>query len=271
MSFDAVSWAMDQQIGRATAKFLLVALAECVDGKGTDHMVCFPSAAHLARRTEMDRKSVNANLKLLRDAGFIEDTGERKGTTNQVVIYRLKAPENSAISAVPKPDKEAQNSLAIGPILGPLAEEGTGPIFPAKRPNIPTEEAQYSLETGPILGHGTSEEQVIEQVIEQVSKRAKACASLDRPHDVSEQTWADWLQLRKAKRASVTKTVVDGARRESVKAGMSLEDFLQLWCMRGSQGLIAEWIKPAERSKTGVATKQSGFDAAYYEGAENWG
>ena len=63
------------------------------------------------------------------------------------------------------------------------------------------------------------------------------------PPDVSEQVWSDWLQLRKAKKASVTETVIKGARNEANKIGWSLEQFLVEWCTRGSQGLKAEWLK----------------------------
>lgn len=68
----------------------------------------------------------------------------------------------------------------------------------------------------------------------------------DRPDDVSEQTWSDWMALRRAKRAPVTQTVVGVARGEAGKAGMLLDAFLQVWCMRGSQGLQADWLKPDE-------------------------
>lgn len=73
------------------------------------------------------------------------------------------------------------------------------------------------------------------------------------PQDVDQQIWDDWKQLRKAKKAPVTETVLDGARKESIKANMSLNDFLAVWCSRGSQGLQAEWLKPEEKnlSKTG--------------------
>lgn len=75
----------------------------------------------------------------------------------------------------------------------------------------------------------------------------KRAAPVARPPDVGEQVWADWLQLRKAKRAPVTATTLEGARREAERAGMTLEAFLRVWCRRGSQGLEADWLKPAER------------------------
>lgn len=82
----------------------------------------------------------------------------------------------------------------------------------------------------------------------------KRAAAVPRPPDVVEQVWADWLQLRKAKRAPVTATTVEGARGEATKAGMSLEAFLRIWCRRGSQGLEAEWLKPEERATVTAAT-----------------
>ena len=67
------------------------------------------------------------------------------------------------------------------------------------------------------------------------------------PDDVSAQVWADWLALRKRKRADVTVTVITEARKEADKAGLGLERFLAVWCVRGSQGLQAAWLKPDER------------------------
>jgi uncharacterized protein YdaU (DUF1376 family) len=67
------------------------------------------------------------------------------------------------------------------------------------------------------------------------------------PDGVGEEVWQDWLQLRKAKKAPVTQTVVNSAIKEAEKAGVSLNAFLTIWCARGSQGLQAEWLKPNER------------------------
>ena len=83
-------------------------------------------------------------------------------------------------------------------------------------------------------------------------QREKA-TSVACPPDVDQQIWDDWKQLRKAKKAPVTETVVNSARNEAAKANMSFSDFLTVWCARGSQGLQAEWLKPEEKnlSKTG--------------------
>jgi len=92
------------------------------------------------------------------------------------------------------------------------------------------------------------------------------------PPDVSEQVWQDWLQLRKFKKASVTETVIKGARSEAEKLGWALERFLVEWCTRGSQGLKAEWVeKPNGLTKTGQMnrTVMSGLTRGLMGGNSN--
>jgi uncharacterized protein YdaU (DUF1376 family) len=78
--------------------------------------------------------------------------------------------------------------------------------------------------------------------ITQNTEHKKKATVVACPLDVSEQVWQDWLALRKSKKASVTATVLDGARKEAFKLNWPLEKFLVEWCTRGSQGLKAEWI-----------------------------
>ena len=77
--------------------------------------------------------------------------------------------------------------------------------------------------------------------------RERAAPPPDRPDGVTDETWRDWLALRKAKRAPVTATVVCEAQAEAAKAGLAFDAFLRVWCARGSQGMQAEWLKPHER------------------------
>jgi uncharacterized protein YdaU (DUF1376 family) len=103
-----------------------------------------------------------------------------------------------------------------------------------------------------------------------IKERATSVAC---PHDVSPQVWQDWLQLRKSKKASVTETVVKGARAEAGKLGWELERFLVEWCTRGSQGLKAEWVndKSSGMTKTGQMnqTVMSGLTRGLIGGGSN--
>jgi uncharacterized protein YdaU (DUF1376 family) len=71
------------------------------------------------------------------------------------------------------------------------------------------------------------------------------------PDGVTELVWQDWLKLRKAKKAAVTQTALDGIEREARKAGISLETALAICCARGWTGFKAEWMqsKPAPQDK----------------------
>jgi uncharacterized protein YdaU (DUF1376 family) len=82
----------------------------------------------------------------------------------------------------------------------------------------------------------------------------KRSAPPDKPEDVDAQVWEDWQRLRRDKKAAVTSTVVAEARREADKAGLPLERFLTIWCLRGSQGLQADWLKPEELKAHGAKT-----------------
>ena len=76
-----------------------------------------------------------------------------------------------------------------------------------------------------------------------------------KPDDVSEEVWSAWLDLRRKKRAPVSGIVLHGAVREAQAAKLSLEDFLRVWCYRGTQGLLAEWIKPQDRQLVARASQ----------------
>ena len=85
MSLDAISWAFQQDIKPAVAKFVLLAMA---DRAGEDH-TCFPSIDRLVLDTSLNRRTVLSSLRLLRAKGFIEDTNKRTGKSNRVIVYRL--------------------------------------------------------------------------------------------------------------------------------------------------------------------------------------
>jgi hypothetical protein len=55
----------------------------------------------------------------------------------------------------------------------------------------------------------------------------------------------DFKAVRKSKKAAVTKTAMDGIKREADKAGISLEAALRTCCERGWSGFKAEWYANA--------------------------
>jgi len=65
------------------------------------------------------------------------------------------------------------------------------------------------------------------------------------PDGVAVDVWHDFLKLRKAKRAPIGKTVVESIWREANKAGITLEDALQMCVERGWSSFRSDWLKPS--------------------------
>lgn len=85
MTIAALKWAFDQDLRPSHKKFLLVCLADNADEEGR----AYPSIAHLMLKSCQDRKTIIKVMDELEREGWIEDTGERKGSTKQVKVYRI--------------------------------------------------------------------------------------------------------------------------------------------------------------------------------------
>ncbi|MDQ7215611.1 DnaT-like ssDNA-binding domain-containing protein [Enterobacter cloacae] len=91
MSIDAMRWAKKVKTGKSSSKAILTWLADMC---GAD-LCAYPSVAALAEATEMDRKTVLAGLQHLQEIGLVVDTGERRGRTKQIPVYKLVGVEES--------------------------------------------------------------------------------------------------------------------------------------------------------------------------------
>ncbi|MCW5597676.1 MAG: YdaU family protein [Nitrosomonas sp.] len=99
----------------------------------------------------------------------------------------------------------------------------------------------------------------------------KESSQISRPEQVNEQIWNDFLVLRKQKKAPVTQTAINGIERESIKAGITLSEAIEICCQNGWQGFKAEWLhKPqAPPSSQNKNHKFSAFD--YLKGGDGYG
>jgi uncharacterized protein YdaU (DUF1376 family) len=88
------------------------------------------------------------------------------------------------------------------------------------------------------------------------------------PVGVSESVWQDFVKQRKAKKAAVTQTVIDGIQREANKADWTLDAAIAECVVRGWQSFKAEWVAPkqtfaqqaADIARTTVPAQHSGPD-----------
>lgn len=149
MSLDAMRWAKQVKTGRAAAKSVLTWLADMC---GAD-LTAYPSISALAEATELDRKTVQSSLQYLVEKGFIEDTGERRGKTKQIPVYRLLGVDESIADAERTQKRDCLNQPKNGcvkpkaPKNGCVKNDQTIPFFPSNDPKNgirnPPKESKY--------------------------------------------------------------------------------------------------------------------------------
>lgn len=154
MSLDATTWAwkvrQKQKPGGSTKPLKRLVLLSLADRAGEDHCA-YPSIARLVEDTEMDRKTVLKIIDELIQDELIEDTGERKGRTKQVKVYRLIGVNGR--ETVPTMESfDAETEDLKGPNIGtvPTTEQFQRsvervPTFRGKSPNVGTRNLSKNL------------------------------------------------------------------------------------------------------------------------------
>lgn len=204
-----------------TAKAVLMAMADYADDSGA----CWPSISGLCEYTCFGRSAVIEAIKSLEQIGVVVADRTYRYRTS----YRVRPGNVLANGLVRQANQSVSRTSPSNGGLARLADdEVREPDDEVREPDTNHQEPSRTISKAT------------------TKKRVTAPSSI--PDGVDPQTWADWLELRKAKRAPVTETVIRDARREAGKAGLTLTRFLEIWCTRGSQGLQADWLKPHERA-----------------------
>ena len=68
--------------------------------------------------------------------------------------------------------------------------------------------------------------------------RPPLAPQIARPDDVGQQVWDDWCKHREKKRATITKTVIDGLRERGIESGYTLEGVMKFVVAAGTQGFF---------------------------------
>jgi pyocin large subunit-like protein len=84
----AVHRALDVEIVRASTKFVFVAMAALSNEKGLSS----PTIEELAKFTGLHERTVRTSIKRLRQLKHLIDTRKRRGTGNQIPIYKINLP-----------------------------------------------------------------------------------------------------------------------------------------------------------------------------------
>jgi len=209
------------------AKAVLISLADNANDAGH----CWPSIETICERTCYGRTAVIDAIKWLEDNGHLSADRSNGRKTS----YQLH-PIDTA-----KPVRHADRSAA--------------------RTGSPDGLNQSATRTKPVRQADTNRQEP-SITVKKEDARARAVV---RPAGVAESTWQDFLQLRKAKKAPLTPTALDGICRESEKAGLTLGEALSVCCERGWQSFRADWHQQQPRaSPRRSAAVEAGLALAGY-------
>lgn len=249
MSVEAITWALRQEAGHSSAKFVLVALANCADADG----VCWPSIAYLCDTTEQNRKTVIDNLKRLREAGLIVQTGDMKGRTGLIPVYRLNVQTNPKTGPFKRnqkrdrydPSNDPENGTDDDGVTDPKTEQfkQSQKRNSSENGTVPKTGPETVPKTVPVTvpktGHGT----VIGTVIEP-NKASPLSAKPDRISEVREV-----LKFLQNMTGRAYREVPSNVRLiESRLKNTSLEDIKRVLVFKGEQWLddptMSQYLRP---------------------------
>ncbi len=206
MSWDALSWAAKQRVGKAADKLVLLALAE---RHNPESGVAYPSVAWLAEFGSLNRKTVIAALDRLEAAGLIADSGERKGKTLQIKAYRL------ALETVPKTEQSQKRNSST-----------------------------FSFKESQKRDTDTVREPVGSEAKASSPKRARA--TFPAPDGVPVETWNDFLASPKRRKAGMNATAYAGIKNNLkilAEHGFPPGEMIALAVERGWVTVRLDWVK----------------------------
>lgn len=81
------------------------------------------------------------------------------------------------------------------------------------------------------------------EIVEPKPKKEVKTQRLQKPEELTDEFWQDFLAYRKQKKAPVTERVVSLLRKEAKTAGWKLEEVINEMMVRNWTGFKAEWVK----------------------------
>lgn len=248
MSYEAVNWALAQEVQHSTAKFVLVVMAHHAD---KDSWESWPSVASLANSTGQDRKTVVANIARLRDSGFLIDTKKRVGDTKQIPVYLINKEGIVVTSSDSKSENEPHNSTENG--TG--TENGNDTVFPSNSTVFHLKQSHFSRETVPKTGHGKIKER------SEPSKEPSTIRTVI-PDWVPADAWKAFVEMRQKIKKPLTEYAKELAVKDLKKlvdAGQDAEDVINQSVLKSWQGFF-----PLKAVANGTVSRHGGFGNQNY-------
>lgn len=225
-----------------TPKLVMLAMADwCNDAGGSLH----PSMPAIAKKACVSESQARRTVHGLIEQGFLSVVGNINGGNPgqsrhyQVNISKITPCMDATPSTSATPSIDARRPLA--PMRETPSMDARDPLHPCK-PNH---------QEPPLTTNRTTN-----------TPRAMLASM-----EVFDPVAADWILLRKQKKAAITQTALDGIKREADKAGISMQDALRICCERGWSGFKSDWVadKQAVKFQTSGERRMAVTDAAIAE------
>lgn len=176
----------------------------------------------------------------LKESGFVEDV-QRKDESGKVVGWYVgvRFAQNATLANFDV--KQIENHPTDFP------QGGSSTVW-KNRTQIPINNNKIPITDNKIQTTSIEEEDLFSSIrIEENKPKKKKLAAIQKPDDVSEQVWDDFLQIRKAKRAPLTETALKRISNQAEIAGIDLEEALTICVTRGWQSFDADWIQSRQQ------------------------
>lgn len=205
MSLRLMAQAMSIKVGNPLRKLVLIKLADNANDDG----VCFPSYQYVADVCEISKASARTHIEALIQMGFVSKQARKNKDGLSSNLYQLHLDK-----AMPA----ASTGMLGASIAMPAAS------------------------TGGMLGASTITSHSSEPVNKpKKTTQKKSALELLAEFGITGQLAEDFIALRKAKRATITPTVLNGFQREADKAGIPIQQAVEICIERNWQGFKADW------------------------------
>ncbi|MCI7352793.1 MAG: helix-turn-helix domain-containing protein [[Actinobacillus] rossii] len=212
MSLKLMAQAMSIKVGNPLRKLVLIKLADNANDDG----VCFPSYQYVADVCEISKASARTHIDALIQMGFVSKTARKNKDGSSSNLYQLHLDKGMP----------ADSTGMLGASIG-MPADSTGGMLGAS--TITSHSINQSI------NHNTNL-----TVSNARAKKSDAMILLEQ-YGITDQLADDFVKHRKACKATITKTALDGFQREADKAGIPIQQAVAVSIERGWRGFKASW------------------------------
>jgi DNA-binding transcriptional regulator YhcF (GntR family) len=244
LSIKVMTWVWDAFPASGSELLAMLALADWANDDGGS---LYPSIRAIADKIRVSESQARRILRKFEADGYLSVVGNHgggaPGTTRN---YRLNVTSIKALSVQKELDKttgcmgatpgmDARDGLH-GCARGVASVRETGGMGATQTTNEPSDNHQEQNSHAADAPDPIPDEPPETPAVKFNPKAALAAAGVDP------KVAADWLAVRKTKKAALTETALAGVVREANKAGLSLDAALRICCERAWSGFNASWV-----------------------------